>query len=326
MTKPEAVEAALRRAAALLAGAPRIAVACHVGPDGDAVGSLLGLAIAARNAGKEVAASYGRPFGLADVYRFLPVDLLVPPERFPSQPELMVSLDAASLDRLGELAAAAGRAGELIVVDHHASNAGFGTVDLIDPGAAATAQLVHDLVLEAGWPVDAEVATCLYVGLVSDTGRFQYSNTTPGVLRLAAALVEAGARPEVVGRHLYGEAPFAYLTLEGDVLTRAVLEPDRRLVWSVLWQEDLETHGIGIEETDSLIDALRLAREAEVAALVKEQPDGSLKVSLRSRGEVNVGVVAAELGGGGHHNAAGFSHAGPLEVAIDQVRTRLSSV
>ncbi len=234
----------------------------------------------------------------------------------------MVTFDVASADRLGELEAAAARAGELIVVDHHASNPGFGTINLIDPSAAASAQLAYRLILELGWPIDEVVATCLLTGLVTDTGRFQYGNTSAETLRAAADMVEAGARPEQIGRHVYEESPFGFLGVQAAVLSRAVLEPDRSMVWSVLRASDLERHGVGIEDTDPLIDAIRVAQEAEVAVLLKEV-DGSVKASLRSRGLVDVGTVAVELGGGGHHNASGLSHPGPPEATIAAIRDLL---
>ncbi len=215
-------------------------------------------------------------------------------------------------------------AGALVVLDHHASNPGFGTVDLIDGDAAATAEVVYRLLNVLGWEVDAVIAECLLTGLVTDTGRFQYSNTTPATLELAAALVDAGARPERISRHVYEESPYGFLLAAGRVLGRSVLEPDLKLVWSILTKEDLETCGIGMEDTDPLIDIIRVAQESDVAALIKELDGGRIKVSMRSRGRVDVGAIAVALGGGGHHNAAGFTHAGSPEEAMDAVRSRLA--
>ncbi len=313
------LETELRRSAEAIARATSLAVTCHINPDGDALGSALGFVVAARNAGRDAAVSFGSPFVVGESYRFLPLSLLVTPAEFPAEPDVMVTFDVASADRLGELEAAAARAGELIVVDHHASNPGFGTINLIDPSAAASAQLAYRLILELGWPIDEVVATCLLTGLVTDTGRFQYGNTSAETLRAAADMVEAGARPEQIGRYVYEESPFGFLGVQAAVLSRAVLEPERSLVWSVLRASDLERHGVGIEDTDPLIDAIRVAQEAEVAVLLKEV-DGSIKASLRSRGLVDVGTVAVELGGGGHHNASGLSHPGPPEATIAAIR------
>lgn len=315
-----AIRESIRRAAEALAAADELALACHVSPDGDALGSMLGLAHAAAGAGKRVVASFGAPFAVGAQFAFLGLEPLVPPERFPTAPEMMVVLDVASPDRLGELAVPAERAGRLVVLDHHPTNPGFGHVRVVEPAAAATAELVYHLLRRLAWPIDRRVATALLTGLVSDTGRFQYSSTSPAVLRLAARLVEAGARPEEVGQHLYEWLPFGYLAVSGAVLGRARREGD--LVWSALYLADYRGTGVGPEDLDLLIDSLRISREAGVTALVKETEQG-WKVSLRSRGTVDVGAIAAARGGGGHHNAAGFNAADGPEEIIAWVRGRL---
>lgn len=313
----------LRRAAELIDAAESVAMACHVGPDGDALGSMLAMAVALTRRGKTVYPSFGRPFSSVDMFRFLPIDLLVPPEQVPPSPELMISFDAGSLNRLGDLAPAASNAAALVVIDHHVTNEGFGTVDLIDGDAAATAEVVYRLLGVLGWSVDPVVAECLLTGLVTDTGRFQYSNTSPATLELAAALVDAGARPERISRHVYEESPFGFLKAAGLVLGRAVLEAEHQLVWSVLTEGDLEACGIGMEDTDPLIDIIRVARESDVAVLAKELDGSRVKLSMRSRGRVDVGAIAMALGGGGHHNAAGFTFQGTPEEAMAEVRARL---
>jgi bifunctional oligoribonuclease and PAP phosphatase NrnA len=313
-------------AVSVLAAADSLVLACHIGPDGDALGSMVGLGLAAVKAGKKVVASFGTPFVIPEAYRFLSTYLVVPPSQVPEEPDVMITFDAGSADRLGELGKVAQAAKTLVVIDHHVTNAGFGHINLIDPDAAATAEMVVDLLDGLGWPIDVEVGTALLTGLVTDTGRFQYSNTTPRTLRAAARMVEAGARPEVIGRHVYEETPFGYLHAAGAVLSRAQLDPERRFVWSVLTVEDLKAAGISPSETDPLIDAIRVAQESDVALLVKEMDDDRMKGSLRSRGRVDVGAIAVELGGGGHHNAAGFTFKGTAEAAVEAVRSRLDPV
>lgn len=313
----------VRQAAKLIREADEVVLACHLGPDGDALGSMLGMAWLLREHGKRVFPSFGEPFVVGEVYRFLPTDLLVPPAEVPDRPRLMLSFDAGSIDRLGTLAAPAALAADLVVIDHHVSNQGFGTVDLVIPEAAATAEICVALVAELGWEIDQVAATCFHVGIVTDTGRFQYSNTTPQTLRVAASLVEAGARPEVIGRHVYEEAPFGYLRLASKVLGRAELDEPLRLVSAVMYASDLEECGVTMDDTDPLIDDLRMARESDVAALVKEFGNGRFKVSLRSRGRVDVGAIAVAHGGGGHHNAAGFTFTGSAEAALASVRAML---
>ena len=313
----ESIRKAIRRAADVLAPAPELAVACHVSPDGDALGSMLGLARAAAAAGKPVVASFGSPFSVAAQYDFLDLSPLVPPRHFPAAPDVMVVVDVAAPDRLGELAGPASRAGTLVVLDHHATNPGFGHVVVVDPTAAATAELVYHLIRRLGWPLDRETATALLAGIVSDTGRFQYSSTAPGVLRVAAGLVAAGARPEAIGQRLYEWRPFGYLKVAAAVLGRAQLEDG--LLWSVLYEADIAAAGVGPEDLDALIDDLRVAREAQVTALIKEVA-GGWKVSLRSRGRVDVGAIAARHGGGGHHNAAGFNTGAEPAAVIAAIR------
>jgi phosphoesterase RecJ-like protein len=314
----------LERASSALRAAEEIVLTCHVGPDGDAMGSMLAVAHAARQGGKKVYPSFGPPYSVIPAFRFLPVDLLVEPESVPAHPQVAISFDAAGLSRLGAMAGPASRAGLLIVLDHHLAGDGpFGHLNLIDPQAAATAEIAHTLITATGWPVDETVATCLLTGLVTDTGRFQYSNTRPSTLRLAADLVAAGARPEVIGQHIYEETPFGYLHLASRVLGRARLNPERALVWTVLYQTDLQEAGVGLADTDPLIDLVRLPAESQVALLLKEQEDGTYKGSLRSRGLRDVASIAAGFGGGGHHNAAGFSHPGPVEEIVEIITGRL---
>jgi phosphoesterase RecJ-like protein len=181
------------RALALLDAADEVCLACHVRPDADALGSMLAAVHALRAPGRRpqrIVASFGdEPFEIPEILRFLPgLSLLSPPDAYPHRPELMVTFDAGSIDRLGVLAGHASRADQLIVIDHHASNTQFGTVNLIDPAAAATAILVLDLIDAAGVGLTRDIAFGLYAGLVADTGSFKYSATTPAVHEAAARL------------------------------------------------------------------------------------------------------------------------------------------
>ncbi|HSM02700.1 MAG TPA: bifunctional oligoribonuclease/PAP phosphatase NrnA [Acidimicrobiia bacterium] len=312
----------LRKAAEAIGSADSLAITCHVSPDGDALGSALGLAHAARAVGKNAIVSFGTPFVVPPTLEFLDLAPLVPPKQFPEEPEVMVVFDAGSFDRLVELGASAKRAGTLVVVDHHVTNEGFGDVQVIDGSVAASGQLAVYLLDELGWEIDRTVATCLLTAIVTDTGRFQYSSTSPETLRVAARLVEAGARPEEIGQRVYESVAFAYLKAASIVLGRAELEEELSLVWSWIGHEDLSTTGARYEDLDGLIDDIRIAREAGVAVLLK-QVDKGWKVSLRSRGEVDVGAIAVAHGGGGHHNAAGFTAARPLEEIIESIRSGL---
>ena len=307
----------------LLRGEPSVALACHVGPDGDALGSMLGLGAALREAGTRVVASWGgEPFEVPAVYSFLPsLDLLVPPSAFPAAPELFVAFDTGSPDRLGSLADRLGTSHCSVVIDHHASNTRFGALNLVDESAAATAVLVAELVDRLGLPLTQDVATALYTGLVTDTGSFRYLATTPSVHELAARLLATGIRHDLITRAIYDTAPFDYVQLLGRVCADAQLVPDAvgglGVVWSVVAVDDLRRSGLGLADVEGVIDVLRVAQEAEVAVVLKGDPvEGGYKVSTRSKGTVDVGAVCTALGGGGHRFAAGYTSSDDADATL----------
>jgi phosphoesterase RecJ-like protein len=317
------------RALAILADAPQVCLACHVRPDADALGSMLALAHALTTLGRGVTASFGdEPFAVPGNLRFLPgTGLLTPPGGYPAAPAVMMTFDAAGADRLGALAASAAAAGQLIVLDHHASNTAFGTVRLVDPAAAATAVLARELVARLGVPLTADIAICLYAGLVTDTGSFKFS-VTPALHHLAAELIAAGLDPAAVARELFDRAPFGYLELLSAVLGRAVLEPAAAgglgLVWAAVSRADRErAGGLPLDVIEPVIDTLRRTDEAEVAVVLKEADDGRWLVSARSKDRVNVGRACQALGGGGHARAAGFTATGSAADAVAALRDRL---
>jgi bifunctional oligoribonuclease and PAP phosphatase NrnA len=310
------------RAVKLVDGAASVCLACHIRPDADALGSMLAVAQALHGRGQRVVASFGDdPFAVPAILRFLPgLDLLSPPASYPASPEVMLSFDAAALERLGALTRPAMAAGELIVIDHHASNPGFGSVSLVDPGAAATAVLAAELVGRLGIELTRDVAMCLYAGLVTDTGSFRFSATTPEVHRFAARLLEAGADPAAVSRELYDRAPFGYLGMLAAALDRATLDRAAAnglgLVWTTVTKNDREPAKLPLDAAESVIDEIRRTNEAEVAAVLKEDDQGVWQASVRSKDAIDVGKAATQLGGGGHARAAGFSYTGRADMAI----------
>ncbi|MFM8971144.1 MAG: DHH family phosphoesterase [Actinomycetota bacterium] len=320
-----AIAAAVDRAAALIGGATEVALACHVGPDGDALGSMLALHHALSAAGVRSVASFPEPFTIADHYRGLPgLDRLVPPADFPAEPEVMVTFDCGSLARLGGLEQAAKAAAELVVIDHHVSNDRYGSVNVVDPTAAASGVVVRRLLGRMGLPLDRDVATCLYVALVCDTGRFQYEATDAAVFSLAAELAEFGLPIAELSRQLFEEHSFAYLRLLADALARTELRADTGLVWTSVTQADLAGAGVAYEEVEGLIDVVRRAREAEVACVLKEAADGAWRVSLRSLGTVDVCRIAEAHGGGGHRFAAGFTTDEPADAVIGSIAAAIA--
>jgi phosphoesterase RecJ-like protein len=318
------------RAVSAIAGAPEILLACHVRPDGDALGSMLAVAGALRaRGGARIVASFGdQPFGVPALLRFLPgLDLLTPPGQVPPDPEVMITFDVSSVDRLGLLTGHAERAGELIVLDHHPSNPRFGTVNLIDPAAAATAVLAAELITALGVEFTPQIACGLYTGLVTDTGSFRFS-TTPQVHGLAARLIAAGADPEQIAQKLWDSTPFGYLGVLSAALGRAELEPaaagGNGLVWTAVTRADRVAHGgLPFEAAEPVIGELRRSAEADVAVVLKESDDGQWHVSTRSKGRVDVGWVCTQLGGGGHSQAAGFTTRQPVADTVAELRELL---
>ncbi len=314
------VEAAIIASAHAIVAATKVTLVCHVSPDGDALGSTLALHHVLRANGINSVASFPSPFVVAPHYRDLPgLDLLTPPELVDHEPEVMVTFDCGAIDRLGDLDTAAKAAGELIVIDHHASNERYGTINVIDPKAAASGVLVRQLIAELGYPLTRDAAICLYAALVCDTGRFQYESTTCSVFELAEELAAFDLPISQLSRTLFEEHRFAYLKLVADVLGHAVLVPEKKFVWAKVTQADLARHDVTFEEVEGLIDLVRRTREAEVACVLKEAADGAWRVSLRSLGAVDVCRVATSEGGGGHRFAAGFTSDDPAETVIERI-------
>ena len=330
VSSPRATAAPARTAVSVLAEAAdaraTVVLSGHVQPDADALGSTLALAEGLRRRGARVLTTFPDPFTLPASLAWLPgADGLVPSSSVPSSPDVFVSLDAASPGRLGELAALLDGAGVSVVVDHHASNPGFGDVRLVDGRAPATVTLVAGILDDLGVTLDQHLATCLYAGLTADTGSFRFGNTRPDTHELAARLLATGIDHSAISRRLFDTAPFGWLSLLSVVTGRAVLETDvgAGLVWTWSSAAEAAEHGLPGEQLEALVDVVRSTEEADVACVLKGQDDGSWSVSLRSRGATDVSRVAMALGGGGHVAAAGYSSYVDRETTIAVLRAQL---
>jgi phosphoesterase RecJ-like protein len=311
----------------LLRGARNVLAVTHENPDADTLGATLAVCSLVETLGGRATAVCTD--AVPPLYAFLPGV-----ERFRTDPEpgeaydLLILSDCGSFERVG---AVADRHPELfrdlprVIIDHHASNDAAGDADWIDAGSAATCELVTLLAVRLGIPLDSgggALASTLMAGIVMDTATFAHPNATPRTLAVSAALVEAGAPLSDISRRLYRTKPDAQLRLFGRVLDRLETSPDRRVIWSTLRLADLETTDAIAAHSEGIIDLLAQSEVAEVAMLLKEQADGTTRLSVRTRaGGVDATALTGAFGGGGHARAAGASIAAPLAEAAAQART-----
>jgi phosphoesterase RecJ-like protein len=308
----------------------RFTVVTHENPDGDALGSLLGLSLALEHLGKDVVMYLSGDAPTPGEYGFL--DLTRVERRLPDDAgtRVLVAVDCANERRIGETDTGVDRAKLVVNVDHHHDNSQFGDVDLIVADASSTSEIVRDILGELGVALTPEIAAALYVGLVTDTGRFQYTNTTPKALRLAAELVEAGADVHGIFQHVYETVQFSKLKLLARALERAQLFEGGRLVVSYLLKDDFGDVGAEEPYSEGIIDSLRAVEGSEMVALIREPPRNegpARRISLRSsHDEVDVSAIARKEGGGGHRQAAGFSSEKPIGEIVEFLRREFALV
>lgn len=298
-----------------IAAAERILLVTHEWPDGDAIGSLLGLARLLRRQGKQVTpACQDPPPASLD---FVPgVEQIVTQASGPF--DLVIGLDASDRRRLGRLLEAEALAGApLINVDHHVTNVNFGSLNWVDPTSVATAQMVLKLAEYAGWPVDAEVATCLLTGLVTDTRAFRTANVDAAALNAALRLIQAGASLVQVTQLALSRRPLATVRLWGEAIGRLQFEDG--LLWTYITQEMRQANGVSANGESGLSNLLADVREAEVVVVFTERDGGEIDVSMRTVPGRDVAGVALALGGGGHPQAAGCTLPGPLAAVEPRV-------
>lgn len=292
----------------------RFLVTSHMNPDGDAIGSSLGLAMALEAMGKTVLVYNQGP--VPNLYRFLPgVDRIQDKLSGETSFQVTFVLDCSTLERVGESFAKFKNKGFTVVVDHHPPRQPLDGLQLIQTEAAATAELIYEIAMQLRSSLPKDAATALYAGLMTDTGSFRFSNTTPKALEVAGRLLAAGADHRLLVEQVYESFPPERFRLLGLALnTLRLLKGGRvALVW--ITRPMFQEVGAEDEMTDGFVDIPRSIKGVEVAALIRERDDGEYRVNLRSRGMVDVGEVASRFGGGGHPNAAGFTLQGsPAEL------------
>jgi bifunctional oligoribonuclease and PAP phosphatase NrnA len=284
----------------------------HVHPDGDVLGTLFGLGLALGAAGAPV--TFAGPHPVPETLSFLPgVDRWQVWKAAPVTFDIIVMTDCPNPDRSeGLLEGARGPQTRVLNIDHHPDNRRYGTVDWIDPSAAATGEMVFDLVRGLGLRVTPAVALNLFTAIHTDTGSFRYSNTTPRTFRIAAELAAAGADPALVSDRLYQQRAGDSLVQLGEVLRRVEISDDGQVAWLCVPRGLVSREFL---EAEDLVGYPRSVRGVKVAVLFSEEAPGKVKVSLRGKGDVPVNAIAHRFGGGGHENAAGCTLSGTLAEA-----------
>ena len=323
-TQTNTTEADLAAVAEALRSNDRFIVTTHENPDGDALGSLLATTFALRELGKDADMYLFGEVPIPNEYEFMDFAGIVRGANPNSSDRVVVALDCANERRLGPESALLEKAQLVVDIDHHHDNTRFGKVNLIVGHASSTGEILADVFRELGVSLTPEIAEALYIAVVTDTGRFQYANTTAKALRLAAELVEAGADVHRVFQGVYENVAFAKLKLVARALENAEVFEGGRVVVSHLEREDFEHAGAEEPYSEGIIDYLRAVEGTELAALIREPPTANgptHRISLRTtEADLDVSAIARKSGGGGHRQAAGFSSEASIEEITEFIR------
>jgi phosphoesterase RecJ-like protein len=293
-------------------------VVTHINPDGDAIGSLLGMYSALKEMGKTAVPIIGTKF--PELFEFLPGknDVLIGLDSLNSNPSYIISLDVAAENRICPQVDSLRNSSRLLNIDHHPTNPGYGDINYVQRHANSTTQLVYEILDKAGHPLSLDVGKCLYTGLITDTGCFKFAGVTSKTFELAAKLLEPGVDNYEITRHLFEEFAVTRLALERLMLERLEILLDGKVILSHLDLEDFEEIGADMSEGENLVNRLRETRGVEVGGLITQLSDNLCKASLRSKGLIDVSAIASELGGGGHRRAAG------VKVSMSPQQLRIS--
>lgn len=315
----------LDRILEIIKGSKRILISSHESPDGDAVGSMLGLGLGLEQLGKEVV--YFNKDGVPEMLTFLPHSDRIRRslKGIEGDFDIAFALDCTGTNRAGvefEKFLESGRCRNVVIVDHHQTNNSSADFHLLDPASSSTGIIIYSLLKTLSVNIDSSIAENIYTTIVGDTGSFRYTNTNPDTFRVAAELVEHGADPSEVSQALFESEPLRKLKLIGLVLNTLEVTDDNRIASVYIDRSMFSESGACREDTEGLVNIPRSLKGIEVAVLLREESgkDGlHWKASLRSKGEVNVAEIAETYGGGGHRRAAGCSISGTLSEAKDRI-------
>ncbi len=303
----------------LIGESNNIVILSHVAPDGDSIGSSLALYNALNKKGKnvEVIIDDEVPY----VYRFLyGADRVkkVKDSHKEGKFDLAITLDSSDIDRLGKSAKYLIN-GKTINIDHHISNDGYGTYNYIDAKAAATAEIVYKVIKLLNVKINKDIAECLYIGILTDTGKFQYSNTRSDTFRMAANLIDNGVSTAELFKLVYQNNTKEKIKLMGEAIGGIELYSNDKISCIVLKKEQYSRIGAIDEDTEGIIDYARDIRSVKLALLFRESSDDKVKVSFRSKDKIDVNIFASKFGGGGHKNAAGATISGNIDIIKKQI-------
>lgn len=320
------VQVGVQGAAQLIRSAGRLALFLHVNPDGDSIGSTLALARVLRGQlGKECVVVQVDP--VPRIFEFLPgVEMFTPWQDIEGEFDLGVFLDCGDLHRVGAALPVVNRCRATLNIDHHVTNGVYGDYNYLDFRAAAVGELAYALIGELGLTVDREAAVGLYTSLVTDTGSFRYDSTTGDTHRVAAALIEQGVKPYEVSQAIFENETMGRLQLLARSLGTLQLEHDGRVATLHITRQMFMETGTTDEDSEGVVNYARSITGVEVGVFLRETLNGDIRIGLRSREKVDVGVVAQAFGGGGHARAAGCTIPGPLESARSLVLHQLKGV
>lgn len=299
--------------------ASSIALISHLDPDGDNLGSLTALSKSLLNLGKKV---YPIEFDkIPENLKFLPnLDLLS--DNTDINIDMIICLDCANYERLGQIDELFNKAKFRINIDHHQSNEFYGDVNIVKKGYSSTCELVFDLINEINLPIDKEISMSLLTGISTDTGRFLYSATTADTLAKASRLVENGADMMKINELIYQSKKFEAQLLENEILSKTEIYNDY-VAFGFVMTDQLNKYNVEISDIDSVINTFRDTDKIKISVLIKQQTENEYKVSFRSKGNIDVGLIAKNLGGGGHKNAAATKITGDFETVSNKIKEEI---
>lgn len=299
--------------------ASSIALISHLDPDGDNLGSLTALSKSLLNLGKKV---YPIEFDkIPENLKFLPnLDLLS--DNTDINIDMIICLDCANYKRLGQIDELFNKAKFRINIDHHQSNEFYGDVNIVKKGYSSTCELVFDVINEVNLPIDEEISMSLLTGISTDTGRFLYSATTADTLAKASKLVENGADMMKINELIYQSKKFEAQLLENEILSKTEIYNDY-VAFGFVMTDQLNKYNVEISDIDSVINTFRDTDKIKISVLIKQQTENEYKVSFRSKGNIDVGLIAKNLGGGGHKNAAATRITGDFETVSNKIKEEI---